>query len=77
MAEVPRQAEDLEAWIALPGLDHQLVAPVGAPVVDEDHLGAAVELAEQALEPAQQLRECLLLVVDRDDDREFGAHLIH
>jgi hypothetical protein len=69
VAEVPGQTQQLEAGLGLAGGRHQLVAPVTAPVVDEDHLDRPVEPVEQQSEPAEQLGERLLLVVNGDDQR--------
>ena len=48
---------------------------VGAAVVDEHHLVAAAERIQRRIQPLEQLRQALLLVVYRNDDRDFRVHL--
>jgi hypothetical protein len=75
MPEVSRELDHLEARVAAVQLEHERIAQVGAAVVDEQHLGFAVEQREDVFEPAVELLQRLLLVVDRHDDRIGGMGL--
>src|SRR5204863_8842637 len=73
VAKVAREVNDLEARVAPAQLGQQLRAPVRAPVVDEDYLRRPVEPVEHGAETPLQLRERVLLVEDRDDERVAQA----
>src|SRR5207248_7245604 len=72
---VAGEADDLEARVAAREVGEEVVAPVGAAVVDEDRLGRPVELVEHRAQAPLELRQRLLLVADRDDERVArGVH---
>ena len=50
---------------------------VGRAVVDEQHLVLAARGGECALDPLDELRDTLVLVADRNDDRESRAGVVH
>src|SRR2546430_12965684 len=68
VAEVAREPEHLETGVAPAQVREQVGAPVRAAVVDEDHLGGAVQAVEHGTKSTLQLRQRLLLVEDRDDE---------
>ena len=72
VAEVAREADELDARVALVERAHQLEAPVGAAVVHEHHLGRPVEGLEHGNEPPVELLQRLALVEDRDHERVLG-----
>ena len=73
VSEVARQPDSDDARVGRGCLDDQVERPVGAPVVDEDHLvRAAREGVEHRHEPPNELGEHRLLVVDGDRDRHAG-----
>ena len=77
VAEVARQPDDLDAWVAGMQLDGQTVGAVAAAVVDEDDLPGPVQGVEHRRQLLDESRQHLLLVVQRDDDRVPGCRLLH
>jgi hypothetical protein len=71
VSEVPRQANADEARVGCRGLEDQLPGLVRAAVVHEhDLVGAAGELVEDGRDAANELGEDLVLIVNRDRNRE-------
>ena len=70
MPEVARQPDQLEPLVALVERQHQLVASVGAAVVDEHDLGRAVQPVEDGTESTVELVQGLPLVEDRKRRRD-------
>ena len=68
-AEVAREPQNLEAGIAPVNVEQLLPRLVDRPVLDDDDLEVVFRVGlEDALEPARQLVDAVLLVVRRNDD---------
>ena len=77
LAVVAVEFHNLDARLSLGDLQQHLQRTVLAPVVGEDQLPVSFSskiLVQNFGEPLPQLRDVGFFVVDRDDDREIGAH---
>ena len=78
VAEVAGQEEQLHPLVVGAELAHHLAAAVGAAIVDEDELAVPLDLSRHRVEAAVKLRQDLLLVAHRNDerDRRHGTRVI-
>ena len=76
LAEVPPQADELEAVVRRGESSEPPVGVVTAAVVDHDHLERASEPLEARHERDVQRVDVVLLVVHRDDDRDVGRRRV-
>ncbi len=72
VAEVARQPDRADPGIALAERLGRLVGAVSRPVVDEEHLGGAVELVHDTGQSPVQLVQVLPLIQNGDDEGVVG-----